>query len=208
MVLNCCSSLRSSADEADLADIRARAVTSDLDPSKFFRNELAQAIREIRQDYENRTDSQRNDLQSRYMLLINELMILEQRPDPSSIQSEQQRRNEQRVRTEVTDGRNRNLHLRAQNEDLKNRIDALQQDLKRLRDDGAQAQTKMAKEIEDARRRLDQVNRDYQEVTNMKTSLEKEITTYRDLLESETSSALIPHQLTSLLRSKRSAWLC
>jgi len=43
----------------------------------------------------------------------------------------------------------------------------------------------MSKEIEEVRRRLEIANHDYQEVTNLKTSLEKEIGTYRELLESQ-----------------------
>jgi len=42
---------------------------------------------------------------------------------------------------------------------------------------------KRAAEIEELRRKLEQLQKEYQEVTNMKTSLEKEINTYRELLE-------------------------
>jgi hypothetical protein len=42
---------------------------------------------------------------------------------------------------------------------------------------------KRAAEIEELRRKLEQLQREYEEVTNMKTSLEKEINTYRELLE-------------------------
>ncbi|CAF3924220.1 unnamed protein product, partial [Rotaria sordida] len=38
-------------------------------------------------------------------------------------------------------------------------------------------------EIEDLRRKLEKLQREYEEVTTMKTSLEKEINTYRELLE-------------------------
>lgn len=174
-----------SRHEADLADIRSRAVTNDLDPSKFFRNELAQAIKEIRGEYENRAENQRNDLQGRYMLLINELSIQQNRPNADALNNEQQRRNEERIRTEVSEGRNRNAYLQAENQSLRNRIEDLQRNLQRLKEDGAQSQGKLAKDIDEARRRLEQANRDYQEVSTLKTSLEKEITTYRDLLESQ-----------------------
>ena len=167
-------------------------MSSDLDPSKFFRNELSQAIKEIRNDYENRTEGQRNDLQNQYTSLFHQLTVRSNQPDPNAIQSEQQQRNEQRIRSEVTDGSNRNAYLKAENQNLKNRIDDLQRNLQRLKEDGAQNQAKLAKDIDEARKRLDQADRSYQEVTTMKTSLEKEITTYRDLLESKFSGESFP----------------
>ncbi len=42
---------------------------------------------------------------------------------------------------------------------------------------------KRAAEIDELRRKLEQLKKEYEEVTNMKTSLEKEINTYRELLE-------------------------
>ena len=48
---------------------------------------------------------------------------------------------------------------------------------------GGRSIQKRAAEIEELRRKLEQLQREYEEVTNMKTSLEKEINTYRELLE-------------------------
>ena len=42
---------------------------------------------------------------------------------------------------------------------------------------------KRAAEIDELRHKLAQLQKEYEEVTNMKTSLEKEINTYRELLE-------------------------
>lgn len=172
-------------DEADLAELRSHSVSNDLDPSQFFRNELAQAIREIRGDYESRVDNQRNDLQNRYLLAYNEMVIRMQQPAGNALQGEQHRRQEERLRTEVTNTQNQTGYMKAKNQDVKNRIEDLQRRMAALREDGGQAQARMARDIQDARARLEQANRDFNEVTNMKTSLEKEITTYRDLLESK-----------------------
>ena len=56
-------------DEAELNEIRSRNISKDLDPSKFFRNELASAIREIRDEYENSLDNYRQSLDLDFTLL-------------------------------------------------------------------------------------------------------------------------------------------
>jgi cell division protein FtsB len=48
---------------------------------------------------------------------------------------------------------------------------------------GGRSLQKRSAEIDELRRKLEQLQREYEEVTNMKTSLEKEINTYRELLE-------------------------
>ena len=168
--------------------MRSASVSNDLDPSQFFRNELAQAIREIRNDYENVVDNQRSDLQNRFSMMYNEIVMRQQQPGGSgAIQSEQQLRQEKRIREELLQTQNQNGYLKATNEDIRNRIADLERKVGGLREDGSLAQARLAKEIEEAKRRLEQVNKDFQDVTNMKTSLEKEIGTYRDLLEGRSS---------------------
>ena len=175
-------------DEGDLAELRSLSVSNDLDPSQFFRNELAQAIREIRNDYENRVDGQRSEMQNRYALLVNELAIKQQGPGANALQSDPQRRQQELSRTQLLQTQNQNAHLKAQNEDVRNRLAELERKLNDLKQKGGLAQAKAAKDIEEAKRRLDQANHDFGEVSNMKTSLEKEISTYRDLLESKQTS--------------------
>ncbi|CAF0757355.1 unnamed protein product [Adineta ricciae] len=170
--------------ETVLADLRSKSVSNDLDPSHFFRNELAQAIREIRNDYENLVENQRNDMQNRYSLLYNELIIRQQRPD-GNIQNEQQRRQEERLRSEISQTQSQHGYLRAENENMKNRIGELERKLNLAREDASAAQAKRDRDLEDARRRLERANNDFNEVSNLKTSLEKEIGTYRELLESQ-----------------------
>jgi hypothetical protein len=124
-------------------------------------------------------------MQNRYSLAYNELIIRQQQSNTNPIYNEQQRRQEERIRSELTQSQNQSGYLRAKNQEVKNRIDDLQRKLGSLRDEGGLSQAKMAKEIQEAKRRLEQAKHDFDEVTNLKTSLEKEITTYRDLLESK-----------------------
>jgi chromosome segregation ATPase len=67
---------------------------------------------------------------------------------------------------------------------MSNRIEELKRKLNSLSEESGVSQARTAKELEEAKRRVDQANRDFNEVTNLKTSLEKEIGTYRELLES------------------------
>ena len=119
-------------DESDLAELRSQTVSSDLDPSQFFRNELAQAIREIRNDYETVVDNQRNDMQNRYLLSYNELVMRQQRSDPNPINNEQQRRQEERFRSDILQTQNQNGYLRAKNQDIRNRVEELERKLKTI----------------------------------------------------------------------------
>jgi predicted RNase H-like nuclease (RuvC/YqgF family) len=126
-------------------------------------------------------------MQNRYSLSYNELIMRLQRPEANPLYNEQQRRQEERIRSQLLQSQNQNGYLRAKNEDVKNRIDELTRKMAALRDEGGHAQAKMARQIQEARERFERADRELKEVSNMKTSLEKEISTYRDLLESKES---------------------
>jgi hypothetical protein len=124
-------------DEADLNELRSKTVVDvNLDPSHFFRNELAQAIRDIRNEFEALNDQQRADLHNRYMMSYNELILRHQKPDLDPIQSEQQRVQEEKLRTTLLTTRNEVAHMKARNEELNNRIRELQLHIDQERDEG------------------------------------------------------------------------
>ncbi|CAF3765254.1 unnamed protein product [Rotaria sp. Silwood1] len=174
--------------EADLNELRSKTVVDvSLDPSHFFRNELAQAIRDIRSQFEAANEQQRAELHNRYMMSYNELILRYQKPELDPIQTEQQRIQEERLRTTLLSTRNEVAHMKARNEELNNRIKELQINITQERDDGSRLIQRRTAEIEELRRKLELLQKQYEEVTNMKTSLEKEITTYRDLLEGTTN---------------------
>ncbi|CAF3360955.1 unnamed protein product, partial [Rotaria sp. Silwood2] len=106
-----------------------------------------------------------------------------QKPDLDPIQTEQQRIQEERLRTTLLSTRNEVAHMKARNEELNNRIKELQIHITQEREDGSRSLQRRSADIEELRRKLEILQRQYEEVTNMKTSLEKEISTYRELLE-------------------------
>ena len=111
-------------------------VDVNLDPSHFFRNELAQAIRDIRQEFEALNDQQRAELHNRYMMSYNELILRQQRADIDPLQQEQQRIQEEKLRSTLLTTRNEVAHMKARNEELSNRIRELQSQIDQERDDG------------------------------------------------------------------------
>ena len=123
--------------EADLNELRSKAIVDvSLDPSHFFRNELAQAIRDIRNEFEALNEQQRADLHNRYMMSYNELILRQQRSEIDPLQNEQQRIQEEKLRQTLLATRNEVAHMKARNEELNNRIRELQALIDHERDDG------------------------------------------------------------------------
>ncbi|KAL7674348.1 hypothetical protein ACOME3_000629 [Neoechinorhynchus agilis] len=170
--------------EAELNDMRSKTVVDvGLDPSHFFRNELANAIREIRAEYENATEQQRSELHNRYMMHYNELVMRHQRPELDPNQYEQHRLQEQKLQVTLKTTRNESAHMKARNEQLAERIREIQSMLENEKDEGERLVRSREKELSDLKSRLDELLKEYDDVSNTKTSLEKEISQYRELLE-------------------------
>ncbi len=125
-----------SIDEVNLAELRSKSVSNDLDPSKFFRNELSEAIREIRNDYETTVDNRRNDLQNRYSLFVNETITRTQQRDANPLFNQQQRQQVERLRNELVQTLDQNSYLRNTNHDMQNSIADLKQKIKDFNDAG------------------------------------------------------------------------
>ncbi|KAL7677902.1 hypothetical protein ACOME3_004132 [Neoechinorhynchus agilis] len=174
--------------DAELNELRSRSfVDGGLEPSQFFRNELANAIREIREEYENATEQQRNELHNRYMMQYNEIVMRHKGPDLMPVQYEQQRVQEEKLRTTLLTTKNEVAHMRARKEELNNRIRELQIVLNNEKEDGSRSVAEKDAMIEELRAKLDSIMHEHEEVMSMKTSLEHEINQYRELLEGSTS---------------------
>ncbi|CAF1564170.1 unnamed protein product, partial [Didymodactylos carnosus] len=163
----------------------------NLDASQFFRNELSQAIQEIRNEYESSVEHQRSDLRSRYMLIYNELVTHQTRPQ-IQVQSQSQ---EDSIRASILKMKNESGYWHAKNEDLNNRIKEIQIQLKYQQEYGSKSIAQQTQEIQMMRQKLLRLTQEYDEVTNMKTSLEEEINQYRYLLEGKSGLKPIVDQV-------------
>lgn len=166
----------------ELEELRRKAFADPgLDSSQFFKSELANAIRDIRNEYEKINNDNRNEMENWYRLKIQEVQTRRPEPADSLIAREETRK----LRTAVSDQRRDIANLKAKNAELETRIREIEdlllneqregQDLVDLKDD----------EITRLRKRKEELLKDYEELTKMKTTLQDEINTYRKLLEGE-----------------------
>ncbi|CAF4467357.1 unnamed protein product, partial [Rotaria magnacalcarata] len=120
--------------EAQLAELRSKLVSVDLDPSKFFRNELAMAIREIRKEYDSLVESQRSELQARYSILINEISVQTQRNETTSALTGEHYREVERMRAELLAAQNQASYFRSKVQQLQNLVSDLQLKIKAFKE--------------------------------------------------------------------------
>ncbi|CAF1586286.1 unnamed protein product [Rotaria magnacalcarata] len=168
----------------ELTELRSRYKTADLDISQFLDKDLVNKLKQIRNDFENETNHQRESIQSRYSITVNE--ITRQMPSVANAPNNQQQLRQVEVyRADLTDIKNKRSYMQAQNEQLKNRVDDLALKIKSLKESGSYSIAAADKEIAEAKARLAKASSDYDSLASLKVTLEKEICNYRDLLESQ-----------------------
>lgn len=157
---------------------------SGLDPSVFFKSELANAIKEIRDEYESLNQSQRNELEGWYRLKINEIQrksALTSGESSESLNREQARK----LKSQVSDTKRNVFELKAKNAELESRIKDLEDEIKREETDSSMLIKSKENEINLLKDSLNRIVADYDELMTSKSDLEVEIRTYRKLLEGE-----------------------
>jgi predicted RNase H-like nuclease (RuvC/YqgF family) len=143
---------------------------------------LANAIREIRNEYEQINGNQRAEMEQWYRMKIQEVQT---RGRPEAADTVIAREETRKLRTAVSDQRREIANMKARNAELDARIKEIEELLLAEQKDGQALIDEKESEIKELRRRQQELLADYDELTRMKTTLEEEIQTYRRLLEGE-----------------------
>lgn len=159
---------------------------SSNDRAHMFKSELSSAIRRVRQDFERQNESHRQELYTQFTQTYEE--IARQYPDVGHLflsENEQERiRHEQeRVRVDIQRVRADTNLLKQKNNEMKLRIREYQINLEMSAEDDNRLEQLQENEINQMKSRHEKITKDYDDVVSKQISLEKEIDTYRNLLE-------------------------
>uniref|UniRef100_A0A914C3M7 Intermediate filament protein n=1 Tax=Acrobeloides nanus TaxID=290746 RepID=A0A914C3M7_9BILA len=164
----------------DLQAIAARDTTSE--NREFFRNELANAIRDIRAEYDALNQANRNDIESWYKLKVQEIETASAR---QNMEQGYQKDEVKRLRTQLTDLRGKLADLEGRNALLEKQIAELNyqiEDDQRSYEDALNAKDAQIRKM---REECQALMVELQMLLDTKQTLDAEIAIYRKMLEGE-----------------------
>ncbi|CAF0710182.1 unnamed protein product [Brachionus calyciflorus] len=168
----------------ELQEIKNQVVKdTGFDPTQYFKNELTNAIRQIREEFEHLNLEQRNDLEKAYSSRIAEIRNRYSKPVANiEIYTIEQIR---KLKNQINESRQGVIDLKAKNALLECRIKDLEEEIIREQIEGQNLILEKENEHKLLNENLIRVKNEYDDLVNSKCDLEYEIETYRKLLEGE-----------------------
>ncbi|CAF4072066.1 unnamed protein product, partial [Rotaria sordida] len=170
-----------------------------IDPTTFYKNELQRAIREIRNDFENLSRSQRSELEEYYKIKTDEIIQQAQQQKQQQNNQLSNQDNVNQLRISINETKKDMLDLQQDYNNYLQQMSQLESKLETLKRENGDLIDTREREILELRSRLNQLMNAYDEILSNKSSLEFEINTYRRLLESEEAHVKKIHQTRTII---------
>ncbi|KAK6041413.1 intermediate filament tail domain protein [Cooperia oncophora] len=164
----------------ELQAMAARDTTSE--NREFFKNELASAIRDIRSEYDQMMNTNRNDMESWYKLKVQEIQTQSAR---QNMEQGYQKDEVKRLRTQLTDLRGKLADLEGRNALLEKQIQELNYQLEDDQRSYEAALNDRDAQIRKMREECQALMVELQMLLDTKQTLDAEIAIYRKMLEGE-----------------------
>ncbi|XP_041464526.1 lamin-B1-like [Lytechinus variegatus] len=161
--------------QVDMSSIEGQSIEE-------LNNSLFESLQELREQTSEQTTLLRQETESLYFSKLADLKALAERHRNDAVNSQDEVR---KLRSTVDDLNSEITTIRAQNDALIARIKDLEKQLRQEQDDHLEAITLRDKELQQLRDAVAEQLRDYDDLLNIKLSLDNEIATYRKLLEGE-----------------------
>ncbi|GMT33097.1 hypothetical protein PFISCL1PPCAC_24394, partial [Pristionchus fissidentatus] len=168
----------------DLQAIASRDTTPE--NREFFKNELSSAIRDIREEYDQRTNTQRNDMESWYRLKVQEIQTQSAR---QTMEQGYAKEEVKRLRTQLADLRGKLADLESRNALLEKQIQELNYQLEDDQRSYEAALNDRDAQIRKMREECQALMVELQMLLDTKQTLDAEIAIYRKMLEGEENRA-------------------
>jgi len=156
------------------------------DRAHTFKSEVSNAIRRIRQDFDKQNELHRHELYEQFTRAYED--ISRQYPELAHLflnEREQDRikQEEDRLRTELQRIRTDSHVIKQKNSELKLHIHELEININMITEENQRIQQLQQNQLNQFRLKHEKTSKDYEDVITKQTTLEKEIETYRNLLE-------------------------
>jgi intermediate filament protein if len=184
--------------EQEVKELQALLERAPASTKDFFKNELALAIRDIRNEYEFVAEQGRNDMESFYKLKVSEVQGNANR---SAIESKHQREETQRFRDAINESHGRLNDLEARNSQLENELKNLNYQLSDDQRQYEQALNERDATLHRMRDELRALMAELQALLETKQMLDAEIAIYRKMLESEENRLGLRQMVEQVLKT-------
>uniref|UniRef100_A0A1I7S9G9 IF rod domain-containing protein n=1 Tax=Bursaphelenchus xylophilus TaxID=6326 RepID=A0A1I7S9G9_BURXY len=175
------------AHESEIRDLQAMASRDTTSENReYFKNELAAAIREIRQDYDQLTTANRTDMESWYKLKVQEIQTQSVR---HSMEQSYAYEEVKRLRSQVSELRGKLADLEGRNSLLEKQLEELNYQLEDDQRTYESALNDRDTQIRKIRDECQMLMVELQMLLDTKQTLDAEIAIYRKMLEGEEDRA-------------------